>query len=156
MIEIVKIIKNSKNRHEVLKKLNWDCNTQGYRKINKFIKTNNIDISHFETQRDVYKRTLKTKKKLSMSEILIENSTYENMSSLKRRLFEEGLKERRCEKCEQNEWWYGEKISLILDHVNGIHDDNRIENLRILCPNCNATLPTHCGKNKKNFANDVH
>lgn len=38
-------------------------------------------------------------------------------------------------------------MSLILDHVNGIHDDNRLDNLRIVCPNCNATLPTHCGKN---------
>ena len=39
------------------------------------------------------------------------------------------------------------KMSLILDHINGIHNDNRIENLRIVCPNCNATLDTHAGKN---------
>lgn len=38
-------------------------------------------------------------------------------------------------------------MSLILDHVNGVHDDNRFSNLRIVCPNCNATLPTHCGRN---------
>lgn len=38
-------------------------------------------------------------------------------------------------------------MSLILDHINGIYNDNRIENLRIVCPNCNATLDTHCGKN---------
>jgi hypothetical protein len=41
----------------------------------------------------------------------------------------------------------GKKMSLILDHINGVYNDNRIENLRIVCPNCNATLPTHCGKN---------
>jgi hypothetical protein len=51
--------------------------------------------------------------------------------------------------CGQDENWYGNKISLILDHINGINTDNRIENLRIVCPNCNATLPTHGGKNVK-------
>lgn len=41
------------------------------------------------------------------------------------------------------------KLSLILDHINGINNDNRLENLRIVCPNCNATLDTHCRKNNK-------
>jgi hypothetical protein len=39
-------------------------------------------------------------------------------------------------------------MSLILDHINGINNDNRIENLRIVCPNCNATLDTHCSSNR--------
>lgn len=156
MNDIANIVKFSKNRHEVLKKIGWDCNTQGYRKLSKIIKANNIDISHFETVQERYNRTLRQKKKIELKDILIENSTYENMSSLKKRLYAEKLKERKCEECGQGEMWRGKKLSLILDHVNGIHNDNRFENLRILCPNCNATLPTHCGKNKKNFANDVH
>ena len=40
-------------------------------------------------------------------------------------------------------------MSLILDHINGIHNDNELKNLRILCPNCNSTLPTHCRGNIK-------
>src|SRR6266480_4613309 len=38
-------------------------------------------------------------------------------------------------------------MALILDHANGVATDNRLENLRIVCPNCAATLPTHCGRN---------
>jgi len=40
-------------------------------------------------------------------------------------------------------------MSLILDHINGKRDDHRIENLRILCPNCAATLETHCGRKNR-------
>ena len=40
-------------------------------------------------------------------------------------------------------------MGLILDHVNGVPTDNRIENLRIVYPNCAATLDTHCGRKNK-------
>jgi len=79
---------------------------------------------------------------------LIENSEYRHTSNLKERLYKEGLKKRECELCGQGEEWRGKKMSLILDHINGTNNDNRIKNLRIACPNCNATLDTHCGKNK--------
>ncbi len=45
--------------------------------------------------------------------------------------------------------WRGSKLSLILDHINGISNDNRLENLRFVCPNCNATLKTYCRGNTK-------
>jgi hypothetical protein len=68
---------------------------------------------------------------------------------LKERLYSAGLKQRQCELCGQGEDWRGRRLALILDHVNGVHDDNRLENLRIVCPNCNATLDTHCGRNAR-------
>jgi hypothetical protein len=83
--------------------------------------------------------------RIPLDEILVEHSTY-HRGKLKDRLFEAGLKERRCELCGLGELWHGRRFSLILDHVNGVANDNRIENLRIVCPNCAATLDTHCGR----------
>lgn len=77
---------------------------------------------------------------------MVERSTYDR-GKLKQRLYAAGIKARRCELCGLGEVWRDRHISLILDHINGVADDHRIENLRILCPNCAATLDTHCGRN---------
>lgn len=85
---------------------------------------------------------------MPLDEVLVENSAY-SRNKLKQRLYLEGLKERRCEMCGQDENWRGRTMSLILDHINGVPDDNRLENLRIVCPNCAATLDTHCGRKNR-------
>ena len=67
---------------------------------------------------------------------------------LKKRLISEGLKEHKCECCGITEW-NKKPAPIELDHINGNHHDNRLENLRILCPNCHAQTDTYRGKNKK-------
>lgn len=146
------IINTSHNFSEVLKKLGENNGCGNRRTLKRYIKKYEIPLSHFRTSSEHYQNTLKivvSKRRQSLNEILIINSTYNNTSNLKLRLYNEGLKERECELCGQGEEWQGKKMSLILDHKNGIWDDNRLFNLRIVCPNCNATLDTHCGKNKK-------
>ncbi len=68
------------------------------------------------------------------------------MSKLKQRLLEAGVKERKCEICSRDTW-NGKPIPLELDHVNGRRDDNRLGNLRLVCPNCHAQTPTYRGRN---------
>lgn len=67
-------------------------------------------------------------------------------NKLRIRLIKEGIKKAKCENCKNYEWM-GYPISLELDHVNGDNKDHRIENLRILCPNCHAQTDTYRGKN---------
>jgi hypothetical protein len=85
---------------------------------------------------------------IPLDEVLVENSTY-NRHNLKMRLLAAGLKRPQCELCGQGETWRGKRLALILDHINGVPNDHRLENLRMVCPNCAATLDTHCGRKNR-------
>jgi hypothetical protein len=104
-----------------------------------------IDTSHFDPYASLRNQEHRC---IRLEEILVESSRY-SRRSLKKRLYAEGLKRPICEECGQDEHWRGKRMALILDHINGVPDDHRLENLRILCPNCAATLETHCGRKNR-------
>lgn len=123
------------------------CHTGGNpQTLKKYIAKWGIDTSHFNP--DFARSQALRRSPRDLSAILVERSTY-SRANLKSRLYKEGLKVRRCEMCGQGETWRGKRISLIIDHINGVRDDNRLENLRIVCPNCAATLETHCGRRNR-------
>lgn len=87
----------------------------------------------------------------SLDQVLVKNSNYPRIK-LKKRLIENGMLENKCQICNIDPYWNGQKLVLRLDHINGINNDNRLENLRVVCPNCDSQLPTFCGRNKKRLA----
>jgi hypothetical protein len=144
--ELRKIVENSHTYKECFDKLGIRSAGSNYQHLKKYIEKYEIDISHFDQYYNHGNRD--SKSKIDLTSILKENSKY-NRNNLKKRLYDEQLLKRECCLCGQDENWNGMKISLILDHINGVYDDNRLENLRIVCPNCNAGLDTFAGKNIK-------
>jgi HNH endonuclease len=81
-------------------------------------------------------------------EVFCENSDFASRMQIKKRLKAKGLPQV-CDECKLSGEWNGKPLVLQLDHINGVYNDNRIENLRLLCPNCHSQTDTFCAKNLK-------
>jgi len=81
-------------------------------------------------------------------EVFIEHSRYRNGTNIKQRLLALGWAYV-CAECGLGGTWNGRELKLQLDHINGVHDDNRLENLRFICPNCHTQTTTFAGKHIK-------
>jgi 5-methylcytosine-specific restriction endonuclease McrA len=75
-------------------------------------------------------------------------ATSSSRKAIKARLLEAGLLQNVCQGCGLTEW-LGKPLTMHIDHINGKPNDHRIENLRMLCPNCHSQTPTYGGRNVK-------
>jgi len=146
--QLIKIIQESYSYRQAIKKLGLVPAGGNYNQIKKYIDVFNIDTSHFKGR--AWNKGIKRAGlfKYTLEEILVKNSSYQSYK-LKNRLFYSKLKIPECEKCGWAKASEDGRIPLELDHMNGDNRDNRLENLRILCPNCHSLEPTHRGKNIK-------
>lgn len=148
--EIVeKLVKESNTIHQVLTKMNKNTSSAAYKSFKRYVTINDIDTSHFWTHKEVIENQFRNGKlvKVENDDMFVENSS-SSRHSIKQRIISEELIKYECIFCGNKGEWMGKKISLILDHINGFNNDNRLDNLRFVCPNCNSTLDTHCKGHK--------
>lgn len=141
---IIDAVKKSNSLAHALRILGRAIVGSNYKFLYEAISRLNLNISHWKPY-----GTKSPKTKVSWNKILIENSPYRITEKRKIRLVNGGLKVYRCQICGCDPVWNKNPLNLRLDHINGKRNDNRIDNLRFVCPNCDSQLPTFCSRNKK-------
>ena len=136
--EIAKIIAESNSYAECLQKIGYSANS-GYltQELRNKVKELKLDVSHFDMRKPGIQRT-------DENTFCIDSTV--NRSVLRRHYIKK-YPMIECAICGQKPFWNGKPMTLILDHINGTNNDNRIENLRWVCPNCNIQLDTTNARN---------
>lgn len=145
--QFVELLKKSSTISEVLFKLGYTVkgNSWGYSQVKRRMDDLNLDYSIFKGKSAVMKITkLNNVKK---EDILKENCRHQR-TVLRRYVIKNNLIPYKCAICGCTEW-QGKTLSLELDHINGVNNDNRLENLRFLCPNCHSQTSTYGSRNQQ-------
>ncbi|HEY5944097.1 MAG TPA: HNH endonuclease signature motif containing protein [Kofleriaceae bacterium] len=138
----------SRSIAQVIRTLGLVAAGGNYDQVQRRINALGIDTSHMTGRGWNVGGHFKPYKQRPLEEVLVAGR-WTSSQGLKKRLFRAGLKEARCELCGWCERAPDGRVPVELDHINGDRFDNRLENLRIVCPNCHSLQPTHRGLNKK-------
>lgn len=146
-IKFINLVKSSLNISEVLFKLGYTTkgNSWGYSQVKQRMKDLNLSGKDFRGKSAMI--TFNEQNKINLDELFCENSKHPR-NILRKYILQNRILPYKCEICGISEW-QNKKLSLELDHINGINNDNKIENLRFLCPNCHSQTITYGSKNKR-------
>lgn len=128
---------------EVLRRLGLHVSSGNYDTLKKWCRVHDLTLVKANPKHFVPKRESQP-----LDEILVKDSKCPR-GTVKRRLLATGMLRNECYVCGLGDTWQGKPISHQLDHINGVNNDHRFENLRMICPNCHAQTPTYAGRNKE-------
>jgi Zn finger protein HypA/HybF involved in hydrogenase expression len=143
-IQIIEALHDCKSITKTCEKLEISPSITNRKKISLFIRVNSIDVSHFEYGSST-RRNLGL---VTMDDFCI-NSTRDYGTIKQFIIRNKILDHTTCQICKHINEWEGKELSLQMDHINGINNDHRLENLRFLCPNCHSQTHTFGNKNRK-------
>lgn len=146
---LARIVEESASISEILLHFNLSNKGGNYKTLKRRLDFEKIDYSHIPQGKN-HNKGLRYGgvSPLKNEEVFITNSTYSRFA-LKKRIIKQNLISYICSECNQIPVWKDKELCLVLDHINGVSNDNRIENLRFLCPNCNSQTNTFAGRNNK-------
>lgn len=146
--QLIEAVKSSRSTRMVIQKLGLIPDGGNYVQVYYGIKNLKLDTEHFKGMGWSKDLNVVTRPAIPLEQVLVKGRRCQSYK-LKMRLISSNLKKAKCELCGWAEMSVDGRIPVELDHINGVNDDNRLVNLRILCPNCHSLQLTHRGKNKK-------